>query len=533
MFKGRKIIPLLLCLLIVMGSLSGCAKKDNNAQGAKSSGDAPKQIVTMPMSDFESMDPQVGTSSEVCRTSIQIFSRLFMYDKDGNLVPDVLAAMPKISADGLVYSFELKPNIKFWNGDILKSSDVKFTYERMFLPETKAINGWLLDMIKGAADMESGKAKELSGFVVKDDTKFEITLDKPYAPFLQGLATPYASIFPEKACKAAGENWGKEPVGSGPFKFQSWTKGEELILVKNPDYSGTIAKIDEIDFKVMEDHTTQELEFKNGNIDLMYISADKLAQYKNDPKAVLYPVEPLHTSYVVFNEANEYLKDVRIRQAISLAIDRTKLCETVLCGAAKPAYTFLPSGLMGNDPNATIPYDVEKAKSLLKEAGYPSGFSIDIYQTQDSKSTLDLNTALQGSLAQIGIKLNIIQIDQGSFIDMRNQGKLTMYSASWWADFADPDNFLYTLFYSENAKTRSSNYNNPDFDKALKEARTTTDNAKREAIYKAMDHKLCSEDFAIAPLSHNIDPFVTQPGLKNLICPSVSDIIDFKEAYKE
>jgi len=533
MSKKKTFLALFLCFLMLATCLSGCSKSTPAAgQGASGAAEAPKQIIRMPMSDFESMDPQMGTSSEVCRTSMHIFSRLFKFDDSGELVPDVLVDMPKVSSDGLVYSFELKPNVKFSNGDVMKSSDVKFTFERMFWPETKAINGWVIDMIKGAEDVADGKTKELAGFKIIDDTKFEITLEKPYAPFLQCLATPYMSIFPEKACREAGDNWGKQPIGSGPFKLVSWVKGEEVFLERNDDYFGEPTKIDEIHYVVMEDTTTQELEFKNGNIDVMYITNDKLAQYKDDPNAVLYPVELLHTSFLMFNVNNEYLKDARVRQAISIAIDREKLCETVLAGGAKPAYTFLSNGVIGYDENAKIEYNPEKAKELLKEAGYPNGFSIDIYQIQDSQSSLSLNTALQGALAEIGVKLNIIQIDNASWIDMRNQGKLTMYTGNWWGDYADPDNFLYTFFYSENAKTRSNNYNNPDFDNGLIEARGMTDEAKRAELYKALDHKVCAEDYVVAPLSHSLDPFVAQPNLKGFQVP-ITGTINFYKAYKE
>lgn len=531
MGKSKVILSLFLCVLMAAGCLSGCSN------GSQTSGQAAevkdqKQIFTMPMSDFESMDPQMGTSSEVCRTSIQMFSRLFKYDDNGEVVPDILTGMPTVSEDGLVYSFELRPDVKFTDGDVLKSSDVKFTFDRMFLPETKAINGWVIDMIKGAADVEEGKSKELSGIKIIDDTKFEITLDKPYAPFIQCLATPYVSIFPEKACREAGDKWGREPIGSGPFKLKSWVKGEKVILVKNPDYFGEPAKLEEIHFVVMEDPTTQELEFKNGNLDMIYINSDKIAQYKDDPSIAYYPIELLHISYLMFNVENEYLKDVRVRQAISIAIDRDKLCRTVLNGAAKPANTFLPEGLLGYDETTKIEYNVEKAKELLKEAGYPNGFSIDIYQIQESKSFLALNTALQGSLAEIGIKLNIIQIDQASWVDMRTQGKLTMYTGNWWGDYSDPDNFLYTLFAKDNAKVRSSNYNNEEFNKALVEARGITDAAKRDEIYKAMDRKICIEDYAVAPLSHSLDPFVAQKNVKGLLVP-LTGTVNFRSTYKE
>lgn len=529
MIKKKRFLALFLCLLLVAGLASGCGNSSAGQGGDKT---ASKQIITIPLPDFESMDPQMGTSAEVCTTSIQMFSRLFKFEESGELAPDILTSMPTVSPDGLVYSFELKPGIKFSDGEVLKSSDVKFTFERMFLPETKAINGWVIDMIKGAADMEDGKTKDLAGFKIIDDTKFEITLDKPYASFTQCLATPYTSIFPEKACREAGADWGRQPIGSGPYMLKSWTKGEELILVRNPDFWDGPTKIDEIDFKVIDDPTTQELEFKNGNLDMINISNDKIAEFKNDPSVVLATLEILHTGFLMFNVNNEYLKDVRVRQAISMAVDRVKLCQTVLSGAAEPAYTFLCKGLIGYDENANIEYNPEKAKELLKEAGYSNGFSIDIYQTQDSKASLKLNTALQGSLAEIGIKLNIIQIDEGSWVDMRNQGKLTMYTGDWWGDYVDPDNFLYTFFYSENAKVRSSGYNSPEVDKSLTEARGMTDSAARDKIYKAIDHKICSEDYVVAPLYHSLDPYVFQPNLKGFEAP-LTDTINFRNAYKE
>lgn len=531
MKKVKNFLSLILCLFMIAACFSGCGQ---DSSSASNQGKSANQVLTLSLEDFESLDPQVGTSSEVANVGREIYNSLLTYDTNNNLVPDLLAAMPTVSADGLKYSFELKPNIKFCDGEVLKSSDVKYTFERMLLPQTKACNGWFIDMIKGASDMENGKAAALSGFKIVDDTKFEITLEKPYSPFLQSIASVFVSIFPEKGCKTAGDNWGKQPIGTGPFMVKSWNKGEDLILVKNPYFNKPV-KISEIDYKVISDDATTELEFKSGTIDEYDIPTEKYNGYKNDAKYKnnVMVHSSLHTSYITFNNTNKYLKDARVREAISIAIDRDKLCKDVLNGTAEPAYTFLAPGMIGYDSNARIEYNQAKAKELLKEAGYPNGFSINIYQTQNSKSRLDLNTALQGMLEPIGVKLNIVQVDDASFIDMRNNGKITMYSCDWWADFDDPDNFLYSICYSQNSLRRSLMYSNKDLDNMLVEARSITDNAKRNELYKKADHKICEEDYAIAPLSHNLDIRVFSPNLKGYWIPPVTGIIYYGDAYKE
>lgn len=165
----------------------------------------------------------------------------------------LITKLPEISDDGLTYSFELKPDVKFHDGTTLTSSDVEFTFTRIFEPSDKNVSTWMCDMILGGKEMLEGKAEELEGFKVIDDTHFEITLDKPYSAFMSVLATPQMVIYPEKAYKEAGEDWGgKVYIGTGPYKVNEFDPKNKVILERYDEYHGGAKKLDEIVYLNMD-----------------------------------------------------------------------------------------------------------------------------------------------------------------------------------------------------------------------------------------------------------------------------------------
>ncbi len=519
-----KKLLLVLLLITIMFSASNCRIGNKEKE----------QILNYSTLDCITLDPQIDLNVEVGFFAMHIFDRLVEYDVNGKIYPSLLKYMPVVSKDGIIYNFELKSGIKFTNGDDLKSSDVKFTFERMLMPETNGKSQWIFDTIKGAKDIQEGKTKELYGFKIIDDYKFEIQFEKPYVMFIQGLTTPYASIFSEKACRESGPDFGKIPIGTGPFKVSKWEEHKEIILKKNEDYFGTKPQLGKIVNKIYKDNwdfAGMQAEYDLGKFDIIVVPPDKYAEYKSSSKYKdsLQFLKTLNTRYITLNNQNEILKNPKVRQAISIAIDRRKICKEVLKESSVPAYTILPEKIDGYDDTAYIEFNIGKAKALLKEAGYTNGLSIDYFQ--DNKNFLDLDYAIQIMLEQIGINLNIIHVNEEELNEVKKEDKLTMCLSNWWADIPDGDNFLYNLFYSK--LNRASKYNNPVFDRLCDEARIISDKEKRKEMYKKLDYIICREDWVAVPISHNLEIYLIRPNLKNAYINPITNLPDFRQAYKE
>jgi peptide/nickel transport system substrate-binding protein len=414
----------------------------------------------------------------------------------------------------------LKPGIKFHDGTPLKASDVKYTFERMFKPSTEALMSYICDMIIGAKDMLEGKADGLAGFKIIDDLNFEITLEYPYAPFLGSIATAYAGIYPEKACEAAGKDWGLTTyIGTGPFKVTKLDLDNGVTTEIFADYHGAKQPLDGIEFIFIEDANTRRMEYERGNIDVMLLDATMYPEYsKSRIAAEIGSYTPIGVIFVNPNVTNEYLSKVKVREALSLAIDRRALAQDLMKGTVSEARSFLLPGMMGYDDKAQ-PYrhDAAQAKKLLAEAGYPDGFEVESYirSANINGMTGRLLLAIQNQVREAGIRIKIVQVDSAAMTDIRNSGKVPLEIFDWYADFPDPDGFIYSMLYSTNAEVLTSNYKSKEFDKLLDDARSTVDSAKRAELYKKADHLATRVDYAAIPLFHEKLYYLAKPYVKN------------------
>jgi ABC-type transport system substrate-binding protein len=438
------------------------------------------------------------------------------------LVPG-LAENWEISNDGLVYTFHLKKNVKFQNGETFKADDVLYTFDRMLDPKTKALNTDFLDMIQGADDRMSGKASSTSGLKVIDDNTIQITLSKPFAPFLANLAAPACSIYNRKATTEAGDQFGLDPsktIGTGPFKLKSWKVNDSCVLTANKDYWKGAPKLDGINFKIVPEAETQRILFETGKLDVLDLDNavsqtpyfESSSKWKNQivsgPRVGIY--------YYCLNENIKPLDDVRVRKALQMAIDRQTMLNKLFNGKGTLANGIMPTGLLGyNDKLPAIEYNPAKAKELLKEAGYPNGFSMEIAQCTDSPSTLKMNEAVQAMLSQIGVKVKITQMDSSTYFATRKTGKLPSYESDWSADYNDPDNFMYTFFSKVNTVSRSYNYKNTDVFAKLEQARSMTNQDDRVKLYQSLEKTIVQDDAAWIPLFSLDHLFVVQPRVKN------------------
>lgn len=447
------------------------------------------------------IDPQVDTTLQVYNMSRNIFSTLLRYKGDTlELEPELLAEMPKASADGKTYSFKLKDGITFSNKAKLSAKDVKFTFERMLLPATKASNGWLLSQIVGASEMEDGKATELAGMKVTGDLTFELALTNPYTPFLQSLANPGLSIFPAEYAASKGDKFGREPIGTGPFILKEWKQNELVVLEKNPNYfEKGLPYLDKIEYRIIADSATSWLEFQSGNTEEGAPPTNEEKATRSSGKYQVQDIVSLNTYYLAL-DTKKY-SNPKLREAISLAIDRQAIINAVYNGTGKPATSFVTPGIPGALKNgAGFPFDPAKAKQIIKDNKL-EGTKIEVWQRGGDKVT-DANLAIQQMLQDVGLVYDVQIKDKATFNAARGKGQIPANQGNWFADFPDPDNYLYTFFFSKESVKMSVNYSNPDVDAKLTEARTGTDQAKREAIYQDVEKKLLYEEYAIIPLYH-------------------------------
>ena len=424
--------------------------------------------------------------------------------------------MPVFEEDGVTLHCTLKENVKFHDGTTLTANDVKYTFERMFLPATAAKSTYMYDRIKGAAEMLAGTATELEGLTVEDDTHFTIVLTDPMASFVSNLGISYAQIFPKAACEAAGDKWGwgTDCVGTGKYKVASNDDTTEIVLEKFADYHDGEPALDEIDVIYYDDNNTKLMAFKNGDIDWCDLSADLLAQYQADAdvKDLITMYETLGVHFVNLNLESDNLKDPKVREALSLAIDRQALIDNTLSGAGIAAGCWLAPQTPGHDDSAVLEYDPEKAKQLLQEAGV-SNLTLDckVRKGQYEKYM----TVVQSYWKKIGVTMNLSVEDNGVWSSDWADGNLEVTALGWYPLFADADNHMYTYFYSENAAKKSSFYNSAEVDDLLSRARVSQDPDERAELYKQADHIITHEDYATIPLFWPKGTFVAKSYVKN------------------
>ena len=450
----------------------------------------------------------IGISENVCDTLVTL---------DPNtqeVLPLLLTQLPTVSEDGLTYSFELKSDVKFHDGTVLTANDVKYTFERLFKLKSQTDS---YTYIVGAQDIIDDKATELTGLAVVDDTHFTITLTQVYSSFVRMLCQFYASIYPAAACEAAGENWGigTNFIGTGPFKIESNDDSTECILVAFDDYHEGRPALDRIEITYIDDAGSRVMSYQNDDIDLCFVDTSLLEQYKNDEtiSSALVYYTPAATQFLNLNLNGPEFQDIKVREALSLAINRQELCDTILSGAALPCTGFIPPSESGSDPNGTVlEYNVDRAKELLAEAGNPTiSFTSKVRPVDE-----DVMVAIQDMWSKIGVDCKVETMDPQQWRDDRAAGNLVCTLVTWSTLSFVGVEHMGSYFTSDKASLRSSFYNSPEFDAFVEAARTSLDEAEvTENTIKA-DNKLVREDFGTIPVDWPQNPYVLREGFEGL-----------------
>ncbi len=523
----KKKLSLLLAAAMTAGlALTGCGGSGNGgAAGSVEQTSAAGQETTAQSSSASAIDTTgflaVANVSDVQTADVQRTSKDYqipmnIYDRlvdiqaaeDGtsSVVPS-LAESWDVSEDGLVYTFHLRKDVKFHNGNDLTAEDVAYTFKRLLTVEG-ATNTEFIDQIKGAAELYDGTATELEGMEVVDDYTFKVTLKEAYAGFLACLSAPGVSIYDSEATEAAGDQFGLDPavtVGTGPFKFASWTLNDQIVLTANEDYWRGATELPGIVIKVVPDTETQTMMFESGELDLIDLD---FVQDAVDHFMEAYPDQIVSgprvgITYFTMNQKLEPFNDVKVRKAVQMSIDRQAILDALYGGRGDVENGIFPHGLIGYNPDLpAINYDPEAAKALLTEAGYADGFTMEIGADASASDTTTMALEIiKDQLQEVGINAEIKNYDESTWLDTRKAGDMGSFMSTWTADYNDPDNFIYTFFGGEDkTKMRSINYPDTEVMARVQAARAIVDVDERLAEYKALEEKIIQEDAAWVPM---------------------------------
>lgn len=509
------IASLVVCLTACGGSGSG---DSGNSGGSGNSGSGTVKTVeaedgllrTAVLYDISTMD--VSKTTDDYLVPMNVFDRLFetrMIEGTAQVV-NSLCEDYTVSDDGLQYDFVLKSGIVFSNGSALTASDVKYSFERLLINAEQ--NTDIPLEIKGGAALMNKEADSLEGVSVTDDTHFSVVLNAPNAGFIAELSAPAMSIVDAETMEEV-KNFGSDPadtIGTGPYIITEWEANDHYTLVYNDKYWGQEPSVKKVIVRVIPDASTQDLMFKNGELDMIDLmsldSAIVESTYKKDAayadRIVSTPYVGL--SYLLMNENNEYLKDVNVRRAIGMAIDSDSIITNLFNGDAIRETGVIPTGIWGhNDEFKAFDYDPDAAKKLLEDSGYKAGqisFELAMDSSANTSTQLVYETISQ-SLEDIGIKANVKPYDHASWLNLRNSGEMDSFVARWGMDYNDPSNILAPFFGSEeNSKGRSLNYQDKDVIARVAAAPAIIDDEERKAEYQALEEKIIGEDAAWIPM---------------------------------
>lgn len=458
--------------------------------------------------DSVSLDPGKETDGESLNVADNIFDTLVQFKIGTTEVEPALATKWTISPDKKTYTFELRKGVKFHDGTDFNADAVLFSFLRQHDPKHEAYGfakSWSYWNDMGMNSLVQSISKV-------NDHAVTIVLAQPEAPFLANLAMAFASIVSPTAVRKHKADFAKNPVGTGPFKFVSWTRGEKIILDANKEYWGGRPYIDRLIFRSIPDSAARLNAFLAKEIHMMNLpSPDQIAVIKKQrPDAKVIEDNALNISYLAFNTKKEPFNNPKVRQAINMAINKDAIIKGVYAGMGTAAVNPMPPTIWGyNHKVKPYGHDLKKAAELLKEAGHAKGFKTELYFPTVSRPYMPdgkrIAEAIQSDLRKINVDVALTTFEWATYLDKTKMGQHQMALLGWTGDNGDPDNFLHVLLSGENAKSPASNiafYDNAKVTEFLRKAKTQPSQKERAAIYEQAQ-SLIHQDAPWVPIAHS------------------------------
>ncbi|CAM5793830.1 ABC transporter substrate-binding protein [Brevibacillus borstelensis] len=479
----------------------------------------PKQLIIGRGADTKSLDPIRETDGETFRVTENIYETLVSYEDTNTTVIPGLAESWEISEDGLTYTFKLRQGVKFHDGTDFNAEAVKFNFDRWMDKSNKYHDPegfpYYNDMFGGYKGDPDHVIKEIK---VVDAHTIQFVLNRTQAPFLANLGMSPFAIASPKAIE--GGKLGDEPVGTGPFKFAGWKRNDIITLEKNPDYwNKGYPKLDKVIFKVIPENTARLTALTSGEIDLMDgLNPDDAEAVKENKDLQLLLRPSMNVGYLAFNTEKKPFDNPKVRQAISHAINKPEMVKAFYSGLGEPATNPMPPSLWGyNDQIKDREYNLDQAKKLLAEAGYPNGFKVQFMAMPVPRPYIPdgkkMAEAIQQDLKKIGIETEIVTMEWATYLEKTRLGEYEMCLLGWNGDNGDPDNFLYTLLDKNTINGNNiPRYSNEEVHQLLLKAQSTSDQKERETLYKKAQ-ELIFNDAPLVPIAHSTPPIAAKAGV--------------------
>lgn len=493
MFK--KVFVLFLVMALVVSSLVGCGGKADNEtanqeekqEAAENTQDESKvatkdnkDIVVAVADTFISMDPHDTNDTLSYSAQKTMMQGLVGFDKEMNVVP-VLAESYEANGEATEFTFKLREGIKFHDGADFNAEAVKANVDRLANPE----NGLKRHSLFAIVDHTE----------VIDEYNVKVVLKEPFGAMINNFAHPAAMMHSPKALEEFGKEVSRNPVGTGPFVFEEWVSGSHLKMVKNENYwKPGYPKVDSITFKPVKENGSRIAMLQTKEADFIYPVPAEQIEAINGKDGVVIETEPsIIVRYLAMNTNKEPFNDVKVRQAINYAINKEAFAKVVYGGYMEEMDSIIaPNTQFYSKQENTYDFNLEKAKELMKEAGYENGFETEIW-SNNSSGTIKGMEFLQQQLAQIGIKANLVPMESGTrleriwTVENPDDAELQMYYGGWSPSTGDADWGIRPLFAGESFPPNSYNtayYNNEEADKWIKKGIATADNEERKEAYE-------------------------------------------------
>lgn len=472
------------------------------------------------ISDVPTLDPAAGYDVESWMFEQMIFDTLVRYSDAGvDLVPDLATAW-EASPDARVFTFHLRHDARFTSGRAVTSADFKYSIERVLDPATRSKGVEYYRAIAGAADFAAHRAKTVAGIETPDawTIVFHLTAADPI--FLQKLAMPFAAVVPREVVERWGEDFSRHVVGSGPFMLKEWIGGQRIVLVKNPGYFvAGVPRLDAVVEAIGVSEDLQWFKFEAGEIDVSNIPPAVFPYVMKTRRLrdLTLRIVTVTSRYLGMNCQMAPFTDVRVRRALNYAVNKPKLI-AVLNGRGIVANGVMPPGLPGYNPDlAGYPYDPERARQLLAQAGFARGFAATLWMPAD-QTMMIIGQSIQQDLDLVGVHLRLKAVAFAPFLEaIRQPHTVPLLFAGWEADFPDPSNFLEVLLSRRQwGANNDTFFSDPRADALMATAAPLSDLARRYAIYREAE-RIIVGDAPWVFLYHPITYEIRQPWVHDYV----------------
>lgn len=540
--KKRWMFSALSLMLAASLSLTGCGNSGNQTEEAakpQEASEPAKQaqdtLIVGRGGDSAALDPSVVTDGESIKITQQVFDTLLEYKEGSTEVTAGLASEWSVSDDGLKYTFKLREGVKFHDGTDFNAEAVAYNFNRWLASDTDEFYYF----VSAFGPKDNRVIKEVKAV---DPYTVEFILNRTQAPFYNNLAMPAFGIASPKALEEKGEKFKEEPVGTGAFVFKEWKRNDSITLEKNPTYwKEGLPKLNKLIVRSIPENSARFTALQAGELDLIEgVNSDDLPALEGNPDLQKFVRPAFNVGYLGFNTKKAPFDNPKVRQALSHAVNKEALIQAFYGGLAEPAKNPMPPSLSGyNNAIQDYEYNLDKAKAMLAEAGYPNGIEEELVfyampvarpYMPDGKKVAE---ALQAEFAKIGVKTRIESPEWAVYLEDAKKGeKDHIFMLGWTGDNGDADNFMFTLLSKDTIGSNNySQWSHDEYSKLVAEAQVALDTAKRAELYtKAQE--IFHAEAPWVPLVHSTPLLAGRANVKGYV-PSPTGSESYENVYFE